>query len=220
MLAVLAKYPTPKALRHAGKHRVETLLRRQAPRAWKRWAAAIFTALDGQTVVASGTDAAGLVLPQLATSLAQIRASRDEVLVRIEELVKTHPLFGLLTSMPAVGVRTAARILTEVVGKDFESAGHLASYAGLAPVTWRSGTSIRGDHSSRRGNKILKRALFLSAFAALKDPLSRAYYDKKRAEHKKHNQALIALARRRCNVLYAMLRDGAYFHAPEAATAA
>ena len=150
-------------------------LRRQAPRAWKRWAAAIFTALDGQTVVVSGTDAAGLVLPQLANSLAQIRASRDEVLVRIEELVKTHPLFGLLTSMPAVGVRTAARILTEVVGKDFESAGHLASYAGLAPVTWRSGTSIRGDHSSRRGNKILKRALFLSAFAALKDPLSRAY---------------------------------------------
>ena len=159
-------------------------------------------------------------LPYMATSLAQTRTSRDEVLVRIEELVKTHPFFGLLTSMPAVGVRTAARILTEVVGKDFESAGHLASYAGLAPVTWRSGTSIRGDHSSRRGNKILKRVLFLSAFAALKDPLSRAYYDKKRAEHKKHNQALIALARRRCNVLYAMLRDGAYFHAPEAATAA
>ena len=194
--------------------------RKQAPRAWKRWATAIFTALDGQTVVVSGTDAAGLVLPQLATSLAQTRSSRDEVLVRIEELVEAHPLFELLTSMPAVGVRTAARILTEVVGKDFESAGHLASYAGLAPVTWRSGTSIRGDHSSRRGNKILKRALFLSAFAALKDPLSRAYYDKKRAEHKKHNQALIALARRRCNVLYAMLRDGTYFHSPEVVTAA
>ncbi|MGO3180906.1 MAG: IS110 family transposase, partial [Brevibacterium linens] len=50
--------------------------------------------------------------------------------------------------------------------------------------------------------------------------LSRAYYDKKRAEHKKHNQALVALARRRCNVLYAMLRDGSYFHTPEVATAA
>lgn len=220
MLALLAKYPTPKALRDAGMHRVEALLRKQAPRAWKRWAAAIFTALDGQTVVVSGTAAAGLVLPQLAASLAQTRSSRDEVLVRTEELVGAHPLFGLLTSLPAVGVRTAARILTEVVGKDFESAGHLALYAGLTPVTWRSGTSIRGDHSSRRGNKVLKRALFLSAFAALKDPLSRAYYDKKRAEHKKHNQALIALARRRCNVLYATLRDRAYFHAPEAATAA
>ena len=30
----------------------------------------------------SGTDVAGLVLPQLATSLAQPRASMDEVLVR------------------------------------------------------------------------------------------------------------------------------------------
>ncbi|MCQ9387044.1 IS110 family transposase, partial [Brevibacterium moorei] len=84
------------------------------------------------------------------------------------------------------GVRTAARIITEVAGKHFETAGHLASYAGLTPVTWRSGTSIRGDHPSRKGNKVLKRALFLSAFAALKDPISRAYYDRKRAEKKRH----------------------------------
>ncbi|MGP9684030.1 transposase, partial [Brachybacterium sp. AOP3-A1-3] len=82
------------------------------------------------------------------------------------------------------------------------------------PVTWRSGTSIRGDHPSRRGNKVLKRALFLSAFAALKDPVSRAYYDRKRAEKKRHNQALIALARRRCDVLFAMLRDGTFYSPP------
>jgi transposase len=68
--------------------------------------------------------------------------------------------------MPGIGVRTCARILTEVVGKDFKDAAHLASYAGIAPVTRRSGTSIRGEHTSRRGNKKLKRALFLSAFAA------------------------------------------------------
>ena len=171
-------------------------------------------------MVVSGTDAAGLVLPQLATSLAQNRPSRDEVLIRIEELVEAHPCLTLLTSVPAAGVRTTAKILTEVVGKDFESAGHLASYAGLAPVTWQSGSSVGRDHSARRGNNVLKRALYLSAFAALKDPLSKAYHNKKRAERKKHNQAPIALARSRCNVLYAMLRDGAYFHAPEAATAA
>lgn len=220
MTALLVKYPTPKSLRRAGKSRVATLVRKHAPRAWKRWTEEIFTALDEQTVVVTGTDAAGLVLPQLATSLIQLRKSRVEVYNRIEQLVESHPLFELLTSMPAVGVRTAARILTEVVGKDFATAGHLASYAGLAPVTWRSGTSIRGDHSSRRGNKVLKRALFLSAFASLKDPLSRAYYDRKRAQGKKHNQALIALARRRCNVLFAMLRDGTYFLVPVEATAA
>lgn len=81
-------------------------------------------------------------------------------------------------------------------------------------MTWRSGTSIRGDHPSKKGNKSLKRVFFLSAFAALKDPLSRAYYDRKRSEGKRHNQALIALARRRCDVLFAMLRDGTFYEAP------
>lgn len=33
--------------------------------------------------------------------------------------------------------------------------------------------------------------MFLSAFASLSDPLSRVYYDRKRAEGKKHNAALI-----------------------------
>ncbi len=139
----------------------------------------------------------------------------------MEELVKEHPLHLILKAMPGVGIRTEARFLTEIVGKDFATPGHLASYAGLAPVTWRSGTSIRGDHSSRKDNKVPKRALFLSAFASLKckDQISRAYYDKKRAEGKKHNQAVIALARRRCNVLFAMLRDGSVYEAPEALAA-
>ncbi len=39
--------------------------------------------------------------------------------------------------------------------------------------------SIRGEHPSRRGNKVLKLALFLSAFAALRDPISLAYYARK-----------------------------------------
>ena len=126
-----------------------------------------------------------------------------------------HPLYPVLTSMPGVGVRTAARLLTEVACRAFASAAHLAAYAGLAPVTRRSGSSIRGEHPSRRGNKALKRALFLSAFAALRDPLSRAYYTRKMSQGKRHNQALIALARRRCDVLFAMMRDGT-FYTPQA----
>ena len=112
------------------------------------------------------------------------------------------PSSSVLISMPGVGVRTAARILLEVGdGTSFPTSGHLAAYAGLAPVTRRSGTSIRGEHPPKGGNKQLKRAFFLSAFASLADPLSRAYYDRKRAEGKKHNAALICLARRRVDVL-------------------
>ncbi|MBP2385405.1 IS110 family transposase [Paeniglutamicibacter kerguelensis] len=221
MAELMAKYPTPAALRRAGEARIGALLRKHAPRAWKGWARDISAALAAQSVVVSGTDAAGIVLPELARMLAQTRAARAAVLGRVEEIVRAHPLHLILDSMPGFGIRTQARILTEVVGKEFATPGHLASYAGLAPVTWRSGTSIRGDHSSRKGNKTLKRAFFLSAFASLKckDHTSRTYYEKKRAEGKKHNQAVIALARRRCNVLFAMLRDGTVYEAPEAAVA-
>ena len=140
----------------------------------------------------------------------------SEMCIRDRAAVEAHPLHPVLISMPGVGIRTAARILTEVVGKDFVDAGHLASYAGIAPVTRRSGTSIRGEHVARGGNKRLKRALFLSAFASLSHPPSRAYYDRKRAQGKRHNQALIALARRRTDVLYAMLRDGTLYQDPTA----
>ena len=59
-------------------------------------------------------------------------------------------------------------------------------------------------------------ALFLSAVAALSDPVSRACYDRERAQQK-HNAALIALARRRTDVLYAMLRDNKPYAQPAAA---
>ncbi|MET8878660.1 transposase, partial [Nocardia sp. NPDC004604] len=113
----------------------------------------------------------------------------------------------VLTSMPGVGVRTGARILFEVGdGSAFASAGHFASYAGIAPITHRSSSSIRDEHPAGSGNHKLKRAPLLSVFAALHDPASRAYYTRKRDEGKKHNAALICLGRRRCDVLYAMLK--------------
>ncbi|MBP3042936.1 IS110 family transposase [Arthrobacter jiangjiafuii] len=211
---LLTRYPTPVALKTAGRGHVKARLKKHAPRAAERLTEAIFTALSEQTVVVVGTGAAAVVLPKLAEQLLALRRQRDEIASQVQALVEAHPLYEVLTSMPGIGVRTCARILTEVTGKHFASAAHLASYAGIAPVTRRSGTSIRGEHPSRRGNKKLKRALFLSAFAALHHPPSRAYYDRKRAEGKRHNQAIIALARRRSDVLFAMLRDGTLYEDP------
>jgi hypothetical protein len=54
----------------------------------------------------------------------------------------------------------------------------------------------------------------LSAFASLADPTSRAYYDRKRAQGKRHNAILICLARRRVDVIYAMLPDRKPYQQP------
>ncbi len=211
ILDILQRYPSPAAMRAAGEKRVATRMLKHAPRKGRDWAHEIIAALGKQTVVVTGTNAAAMVVPRLAAQLATLRKQRDDVAAEVEKMVDAHPFQPVLTSMPGVGVRTAARLLTEVAGKRFPTAGHLAAYAGLAPVTRRSGSSIRGEYSSRRGNKILKNAMFLSAFAALRDPESRAYYDRKISQGKRHNQALLALARRRSDVLYAMLRDGSLY---------
>ncbi|MCD9166221.1 IS110 family transposase [Streptomyces albireticuli] len=212
VLKLLDQFGSPAQIRKAGRRRLVTLLRPKAPRMAERLVEDIFTALDEQTVVVPGTDAAALIVPSLANSLQAVLDQRKLLATRIEELLEAHPLSKVLTSMPGIGVRTGARILIDVGdGSSFPSASHLAAYAGLAPATRSSGSSIRGEQPSRRGNKQLKRAFFLSAFAALADPVSRIYYDKKIAQGKHHTQALLCLARRRADVLFAMLRDGTFY---------
>jgi hypothetical protein len=45
-----------------------------------------------------------------------------------------------------------------------------------------------------------------------RSPASKTFYDRKRAEGKRHNQAVLALARRRVDVMWAMLRDQRTYH--------
>lgn len=216
VLDALTRWPTPQALKTAGRGHVRNRIAKHNPRLATKLTEAIFEAMGAQTVVVPGTNAAATVVPMLATQLAELYAQRADIYTQVQALVDDHPLSPVLTSMPGVAVRTAARLLTEVVGKEFKTAGHLASYAGIAPTTRRSGTSIRGEFANRGGNKRLKSALFNSAFASLDHEPSRRYYDKKRAEKKTHKQAVIALARRRLDTLYAMLRDGTFYDDPTA----
>ncbi|MGH3505008.1 MAG: IS110 family transposase [Nocardioidaceae bacterium] len=220
VLDMLARHGGPQGLATAGRRRLLTIARKLAPRMGERLVNDIMAALKEQSVTVPGTAAAESVLPRLATSLRQTLDQRKQVATEVERMLDAHPLARVLTSMPGFGVRTAARVLLEVGdGSAFLTPGHLAAYAGLAPVTHRSGTSIRGEHPARGGNKNLKRALFLAAFASLSDPVSRAYYQRKRNEGKRHNAALICLARRRTDVLYAMLRDRKPYQAPAPAAA-
>jgi len=218
VLEILATWPTPAQLKHAGKARIDAKLKKYGARRHTAWPVAIMDALDEQTVVVVGTDAAGLVIPHLARQLISLHAQRVDVAthLHLETMVEAHPLYPVLTSIPGVAVRTAAIIIAETSGKTFPSAAALSSYAGLAPTTRQSGTSIKSERVSHSGNKRLKRALFLSAFASIRfDPTSRDYYDRKQAQGKRHNQALIALAHRRFTVLFAMIRDASLYDVPE-----
>lgn len=153
--------------------------------------------------------------PRGLLSHAAAHTQRRQAGQKIAALLEALPLFHLLTSLPGLGVRTTAAVIVAIGdGISFPTAGHLASYAGLAPATKSSGTSIRGEHAPHRGNRLLKRALFQAAFAAIdctSDPSSRIYYDRQSARGKTHTQAILRLARQRVNVIHAMIRTGALY---------
>ena len=138
ILDLLERYPSPAQLAAVSPKQLANRLVKLAPRMGKAWAAEIAQALTEQTVVVLGTQAASIVLPRLAQQLAALRIQRDEVAKEVERLVLAHPLHSVLTSMPGVGVRTAARLLIDVVSRAFASAAHLAclrrSGAGDAPL--------------------------------------------------------------------------------------
>jgi transposase len=100
----------------------------------------------------------------------------------------------------------------------FDSADQLGAYAGLVPAGPDSGNQTGNGRRMCGCNKILKRVLYQSVFASVRgSTYSGAFYDRKGREGRWHTQALIALARRRVNALWAILRDGTTFEARSAA---
>ena len=206
---LLAAYPTLTALRTASQSRIERTVKARSPRIAAKVTTTIAAALRAQDVTVPAEAATGRVIAEPAGELDRVTARRDTLAAEIEEAFLARPFGELLASMPGIGPRTGARILAEIGdGSAFANGSKLAACAGLAPVTRQSGTCLAGESRSRRGNHRLKNAMFLAAFASLRDPASKAFYDRKRAEGKRHNAARICLARRRCDVILAMLRTG------------
>ena len=73
----------------------------------------------------------------------------------------------------------------------------------------------------KRFNRRLRRVFYLAALSSLRTGgPSRQFYDRKRGERLVHSQALLALARRLVDVLWALLRDGREFTLDKPALAA
>jgi transposase len=211
---VITRWPTPTALRQAGKTRIRNTIKKRSPRLANKVTIEIWAALDAQTVTLPAEATWGEVISDLLADLDRVCRQRDELETVIDEVFQSHPLGKVLVTLCGFGPRTGARTLAEIGDPNrFATGSRLASYAGLVPVDWRSGTSTNGSFHSRGGNHRLKNAMFLAAFVATRhDPHARAYYQRKRDEGKKHNAAVICVARRRCDLILAMLKTATTYN--------
>lgn len=210
-LALLIRYVTPAEIRRAGKARIIAHLRRTGQykaATLQALAEAALAAAQQQRLSVPAEATAASILKDLAAECLTGRDKIAAVDAGIAEVLHRHPDAALIATLPGMGATLTAELLAVAGGLSrFASGDHLAAAAGLAPALVQSG-KVRYLQRPLTGDRALKRVFYQSAFCALpSDPASRAFYDRKRAEGKRHHQALIALARRRINVLYAMLRD-------------
>ncbi|MEV1084064.1 IS110 family transposase [Streptomyces sp. NPDC050211] len=210
-LVLLAGYQTPAALRRLGAARLTRWLRARGVRSPEGLAKKAVEAAERQhTAVPGETLIAQLVLT-LAEEVQVLNEKVAEVDRLIEDSFRTHELAEIVASMPGIGPLLGAEFLA-AIGNDlayFASPDRFAAFAGLAPAPNDSGKRNGNLHRPRHYHRGLQRIFYMSALMSVRyDPNSRTFYDRKRAEGKRHTQAVIALARRRVNVLWALIRDG------------
>jgi transposase len=209
-LWLLMRYVTPAEIRRAGRDRLVSHLKR----------AGGLASPQAQRIAVPGERMAAIFVRELAAEALAARKRLAELNRALEARLTRHPDAALIRSLPGMGAVLTAEFIAEAgTIRRFTSADALAAAAGLAPVLRQSG-KVRFLRRPTGGNKALKQVFYQAAFCSLHSPDSRAFYTRKRREGKRHHQALIALARRRINVLWSMLqRRQPYVAAPQPAAA-
>lgn len=209
-LVMLSQYQTPEALRRIGRKRLQAWLKARGCRNSAAVASKAIEAAEAQHTTLATQTIGAVLITRLASQLQVIDLTLTELDTQIADLFQHHADAEIIVSMPGFGPLLGATFLATTGGNmdAFDSADRLATVAGLAPAPRDSGRISGNLHRPRRFNRRLLRTCYLAALSSLKNsPASRTFYDRKRREGKSHKQALLALARRRINVLWAMLRD-------------
>jgi transposase len=127
----------------------------------------------------------------------------------LRELSAASEIARLLATIPGYGETSVAELAGEIGTLErFGDEASLALYLGMCPLDNSSG-AYRGSKAPRQVNKQARRAMMNALSHHIKQvPQSRAFYDRKRSEGKKHNQALRSLGRHMVRVIWCILRDG------------
>jgi transposase len=127
---------------------------------------------------------------------------------KIEQIAKDSKIAKILSSIPGFGAVCTSELAGEIgTVERFSKEGSLALYLGMSTLDNRSG-KYQGSKQPKHVNTRAKAAMMTALDRHRKYvPQSQKYYEKKRAQGKSHNQAIRALGRHLCRVIYKMLKE-------------
>lgn len=143
--------------------------------------------------------------------LFQYQEHLSKLLKEINTLSKSFEEYRLIQSVPGIGDKIAATIISEIGDiNQFENPKKIVAYAGLDPSVFESGkfkASI--NRITKRGSSRLRQTLYTAVQCGLAKGRNKkliAFYERKRSEGKPHKVAIIACANKLVHWIYAMLK--------------
>lgn len=206
---LLSKYPTPEDMLNVDADTLSNLLSKGSRgRFGISKASEIQESAKNTFGVIFAKEAFAFQIKQIIAQINFIEEQLKELEIKISTLL--HQTNSVITTITGVGDVLGAVIIGEIGDiARFKSAPKLVAYAGLDPSVNQSGDFAGTKNKiSKRGSPYLRRAIWLAAnTAAFRGPSLSVYYQSFKARGKHHLTAIGAVARKMCNIIFAVLRD-------------
>jgi transposase len=168
-----------------------------------------------QRSVAVVSPAKEVILQGKISTLLHLEGRLEEVTKLLTDLCKATRIQDLeiLTSIKGVSTKTAAPFLAEMgqVGS-FPSSKKLIAFAGMDPSVHQSGKFVGTSKLSKRGNRHLRRVIYLMTTSVVsQNAFFKAYFLKRKEEGLAPQKAIFATAHKLIRVIFAMLSQRTHF---------
>lgn len=150
----------------------------------------------------------GEMIVKDAKRLLQLQADVANLEKAISDLIPQSAIAKKIKTIPGFGLTSCAELAGEIgTFARFASESSLALYLGMAVLDNSSG-NYQGTKNSKHVNKRSKSAMMTAVARHINNcDESKTYYDKKRSEGKRHNQAVRALGRHLVRVIWSMIKN-------------
>jgi transposase len=160
------------------------------------------------------------IILQYKEHLSTLESEIDALAKKVEE-------YKIIKSIPGIGEKIAATIISEIGEIDrFTDPKKLVAFAGVDPSVFESGKfTATKNRITKRGSSRLRHALYMAVRCAIRDcrkkkttdeiiprnKRMREYYDKKREEGKPFKVAVIACVNKLLHWIFALLKNKTTF---------
>jgi transposase len=215
MLHFLRKFSSARLVRAAKKGEVEKALLCPNEKRKRVTVSADDIIAAAKTSVASSGAAKELILSEKISTLLYLQEKNEritDVLIETCESLRIEELH-IIRSIDGVNDITGATFLAEMGDiNNFTSYKHIIAFAGLDPSIHQSGQYEGRSTISKRGNRYLRRIIFLITLCAVRGKnVFREYFLRRKQEGLPPKKAILATAHKLIRVIFAMLSKKTLF---------